>query len=175
MKLNCLVACEQSQEVTEQLIKLGHNAMSCDIQYDGEKGLPHYKGDVRDLLQERYDLVVFHPVCKYIANSGVRWLYDADGRQNTRRWMNLISAMEFFKPTNIVGPPPKDKAERNRWQDCWMASPGPDRERLRSKTYTGIAEAIAKQYTEHIIHIRTTSLKLVDQIQNIHQYRLNIA
>jgi hypothetical protein len=38
--LKCLVACEQSQEVTEQLIMLGHKAMSCDIKYNGAKGLP---------------------------------------------------------------------------------------------------------------------------------------
>lgn len=220
IQLNCLVACEQSQEVTEQLIMLGHKAMSCDIEYDGAKGYPHYKGDVRDLLQERYDLVIFHPVCKYIANSGVRWLYNPDGRQNTRRWMSLIDAMYFFnlrhqfnsdyvgtenpiphkyavngiadkegigkynqcfqpwhfghekmkatclwlknlpalKHTNIVGPPPKDKAERNKWQDVWMASPSPDRERLRSVTYAGVAKAMATQWTEHIIHIKSGKL-----------------
>jgi len=229
IKLNCLVACEESQEVTEQIMMLGHKCMSCDIEHKGAKGLPHYKGDVRDLLHERYDLVVFHPVCKFIANSGVRWLYNPDGRQNTRRWMSLIDAMIFFnlrhefnsdyvvtenpiphkyavngiadkigigkynqcfqpwhfghqkmkatclwlknlpklKPTNIVGPPPKDKAERVKWQDVWMASPGPDRERLRSITYTGIAEAIAKQYTEFIIHSRSASLNLTTPIQNI--------
>ena len=228
-QLNCLVACEQSQEVTEQIIMLGHKAMSCDIEYDGAKGLPHYKGDVRDLLQERYDLVIFHPVCRYIANSGVRWLYNEDGRQDTCRWLSLIDAIMFFnlrhefnsdyvgtenpiphkyavngiadkigigkydqcfqpwhfghekmkatclwlkglpklEHTNIVGPPPKDKKERQKWQDVWMASPGPDRERLRSVTYTGIAEAMAKQWTEHILHIRTTSAKLVIPIQNI--------
>lgn len=216
-KLNCLVACEQSQEVTEQIIMLGHNAMSCDINYDGAKLLPHYRGDVRDLLKERYDLVIFHPVCKYLTNSGVRWLYNPDGRQNTRRWMSLIDGMNFFnlrhefnsdfvatenpiphkyavngiadkagigkynqcfqpwhfghekmkatclwlkglpplKPTNIVGPPPKDKKERIKWQDIWMASPGPDRERLRSVTYTGVAEAMAKQWTEYILNTPT--------------------
>jgi hypothetical protein len=79
-------------------------------------------------------------------------------------WLKGLPKLEY---TNIVGPPSKDKKERQKWQDVWMASPGPDRERLRSVTYTGIAEAIAKQYTQHILHSRTTSAKLVDEIQNI--------
>ncbi len=198
---------------------LGHKAMSCDIEYDGAKGLPHYKGDVRDLLKERYDLVIFHPVCKYQTNSGVRWLHTEAGRweklkqgiyffnlrhrfnsdcvgtenpiphkyavngfshngvqsfgigeydqlfqpwhfghekmKATCLWLKNLPKLEY---TNIVGPPPKDKKERQKWQDVWMASPGPDRERLRSVTYTGVAEAMAKQWTEHILHIRLGKL-----------------
>lgn len=216
--MKVLVACEQSQVITEAFIKRGHDAMSCDIAYPGARGLPHYKGDVRDLLQEFFDLVIFHPVCKYITNSGVRWLHTEKGR-----WEELKKACEFFnlrkqfnakrvatenpiphkyavngiflehtfkdgtpfyqelynyaigkydqvfqpwhfghqkmkatclwlknlpplKPTNIVGPPPKDKTERYKWQDVWMASPGPERDRLRSVTYEGIAEAMAEQW-----------------------------
>lgn len=48
-------------------------------------------------------------------------------------------------PTNIVGPPPKERTERLKWQDVWMASPGPDRQRKRSETYPGVADALAIQ------------------------------
>jgi hypothetical protein len=192
-----LVACEESQEVTEAFINLGYEAMSCDLNHEGDKGLPHYKGDVRDLLNEYFDGVVFHPVCKYLTNSGVRWLHTEPGR-----WGKLREGCEFFnlrhkfnspcvgtenpiphkyavkeigkydqifqpwhfghekmkatclwlkglpplKYTNVVGPPPKDKKERNKWQDVWLASPGPQRERDRSKTYSGIAKAMAEQW-----------------------------
>lgn len=215
-----LVACEESQIVTKAFIDAGHDAMSCDIAYDGALGMPHYKGDVRDLLTEYYDLVIFHPVCRYIANSGVQWL-----RRELDRWHNLKDACSFFnlrhkfnstrvatenpiphgyavegrvkykkdidgvwihtysniahehigkpdqiiqpwqfghekmkatcfwlkglpplQPTKIVGPPPKNKKERYKWQDVWTASPGPERERLRSRTYQGIANAMADQW-----------------------------
>lgn len=89
--MKVLVACEQSQVITGAFIKRGHDAMSCDIEYEGAKGLPHYKGDVRDLLTEFFDLVIFHPVCKFIANSGVRWLHTESGR-----WDSLKQACEFF-------------------------------------------------------------------------------
>lgn len=90
-KLNILVACEESQVITEAFTNIGHTAVSCDKYYDGAKGLPHYRGDVRDLLNMRFDLVIFHPVCKYITNSGVRWLYTEDGR-----WEKLSDACDFF-------------------------------------------------------------------------------
>lgn len=89
--MRVLVACEESQVVTEQFILLGYDAMSCDKNYDGAKGLPHYRGDVRDLLKEYFDLVIFHPVCKYITNSGVRWL-DTD----ITRWKNMYEGCQFF-------------------------------------------------------------------------------
>jgi hypothetical protein len=89
--MKVLVACECSQIITEQFILLGHDAMSCDLNYPGEKGLPHYQGDVRDLLKEYFDLVIFHPVCKFLTYSGVRWLHTEPGR-----WDKLDEACKFF-------------------------------------------------------------------------------
>lgn len=48
-------------------------------------------------------------------------------------------------PTDIVGPPPTDKIEKYGWQDIWTASPSPDRKKIRSKTYQGIANAMVEQ------------------------------
>ena len=58
-------------------------------------------------------------------------------------WLKSLPPLQH---TNVVGPPPKEKKERYKWQDVWTASPGPDRERLRSKTYQGIADAMADQW-----------------------------
>lgn len=52
-----------------------------------------------------------------------------------------------LRPTDIVGPPPKDINERNKWQDIWLCPPGKDRAKIRSKTYIGIAKALAYQAT----------------------------
>lgn len=71
-ELNVLVACEQSQVITEQFILLGHRAMSCDKYHKGAKGLPHYKGDVLDILNDGFDLMIGHPDCTRLTNA-VYW------------------------------------------------------------------------------------------------------
>lgn len=197
------VFCEESQVVCKAFRARGHEAYSVDI-VDCSGGHPewHIKTDVREMIGEYFDLIIFHPVCKFITNSGVRWLRGSNDAMNKERWINLKKALEFFnlrhkfnsprvgtenpishgyatqgyiikngqrlyapiddlpvigkqdqvfqpwhfghekmkatclwlkglpplKPTNIVGPPPKDRKERNKWQDVWMASPGPERE-----------------------------------------------
>lgn len=79
--MNVLVGFEQSQEVTAAFIAEGHNAMSCDLNYQGEKGLPHYQGDVFDLLNRRWDLIILHPPCTFTALCGNRWYWDSPLRQ----------------------------------------------------------------------------------------------
>lgn len=76
--LNVLVGCEESQEVTAAFIALGHNAMSCDIEHDGAKGLPHFKGDVREaIIIKPWDIIILHPPCTYTCVSGNRWYWDS--------------------------------------------------------------------------------------------------
>lgn len=86
-----LVACEFSGTVRDAFLEAGHDAMSCDLLPTESPG-PHYKGDVRDVLDEGWDLMVAHPPCTYLANSGVRWLYE---REN--RWQDLIDGAVFFR------------------------------------------------------------------------------
>jgi hypothetical protein len=196
--MKVLIACEESQTICKAFREKGHEAYSNDIQ-DCSGGKPewHLKCDVRELISVHFDLVIFHPVCKYIANSGVQHLHIEAGR-----WEKLNEGCKFFnlrhefnsskvatenpiphkyavamigkynqifqpwhfghkkmkatclwlkglpplKCTNIVGPPPKDKKERYLWQDVWTASPGPEREKIRSKTYEGVAKAMADQW-----------------------------
>ena len=91
-KLRILVACEESQVVTIAFRKRGHEAYSCDI-LDCSGGHPewHIKADIRTLLNEYFDLVIFHPECTFLSNSGVQWLGKEKGR-----WQKMLDACEFF-------------------------------------------------------------------------------
>lgn len=71
-QLRVLVACEYSGAVRDAFIGAGHNAMSCDL-LDTDAPGPHYKGDVRDLLSDGWDLMVAHPPCTYLSVSGMHW------------------------------------------------------------------------------------------------------
>jgi hypothetical protein len=49
------------------------------------------------MLDEHWDLMVAHPPCRYLANSGSRWLWDANGSENIPRWDALEQAVLFFR------------------------------------------------------------------------------
>lgn len=82
MSKRVLVACEFSGVVRDAFIRRGHDAMSCDL-LDTETSGPHYRGDVRDVLGDGWDLMIAHPPCTDLASSGARWFAEkrADGRQ----------------------------------------------------------------------------------------------
>jgi len=198
--LKVLVGCEESQAVAIEFDKLGHYVNSCDLQ-ECSGGRPdlHIKDSIFHVLHKPpysfgLDLFIAHPPCTYLANSGVRWLYNKDGTKNKERWKNMEDAALFFrallhtncdkicienpimhkhalkiigikqsqiiqpwqfghgetkatclwlkglphlKPTNIV---------EGREQKIWKMPPSKDRQKLRSKTYPGIAEAMAMQW-----------------------------
>ena len=193
--MKVLVACEFSGVVREAFAKLGHDAWSCDI-LPTEKPGQHYQGDVRDLLVnpdnrdiDTWDLIIAHPPCKYLANSGVRWLHTEPGRvmrmemaadffnlflyhpckriavenpvlhkyaierigrkqdQTIQPWQFghgeskrtclWLKGLPLLQPTNIV---------EGREQRIWKMPPSPDRGKNRSRTYPGIAAAMAEQW-----------------------------
>lgn len=70
MKL--LVACEESGTICEQLLLLGHDAWSCDLQ-PSRKKVPHIQRDVREILGDGWDGMIAHPVCTFLAVSRNRW------------------------------------------------------------------------------------------------------
>ena len=79
--MKILIACEESQTITKEYRKLGLRAYSCDI-LDCSGGHPewHIKGDaIKEAYSGKYDLMVAHPPCTYLAVSGNRWLYNKDG------------------------------------------------------------------------------------------------
>ena len=70
--LKVLVACEYSGKVRNAFSACGHMAMSCDLLPSESQGL-HYQGDVRDILDQGWDLMVAHPPCTYLSGSGMHW------------------------------------------------------------------------------------------------------
>lgn len=70
--MKVLVACEYSGTVRDAFIAAGHDAMSCDLLPTDVPG-PHYQGDVRDIINDGWDLMVAHPPCTYLSVSGMHW------------------------------------------------------------------------------------------------------
>lgn len=193
--MKVLVACEESGEVREAFRERGHDAWSCDFRdsaIDGHTygGISHHiKGDVLPLLREQWDLIIAHPPCTYLCNSGVRWLYEKPGR-----WEAMRKAAQFFRTILFSGcekvvaenPIPHRYAVMaigrkydqitHPWEHghgetkatcLWLKGvsrlkptdivegrearihrmpPGPERSKMRSRTYPGIAKAMAEQW-----------------------------
>jgi hypothetical protein len=185
-----LVACEYSGRVRDALRAVGIDAVSCDLLPSEAPG-PHYQADVLPLLRQRWDMVIAHPPCQYLSNSGVRWLHERPGRM-----AEMQRAAQFFleclnanaplvavenpvmhghareivgeRPAFTVQPwqfgdpakkrtcfwtrglpplvPTSDLTAADARADCHLASPGPDRWKERSRTYPGVARAIASQW-----------------------------
>lgn len=70
--MKILIACEYSGRVRDAFIRAGHDAMSCDLLGTDAPG-PHYQGDVRDVLDYPWDLMIAHPPCTNLAVSGAAW------------------------------------------------------------------------------------------------------
>ena len=112
-KMRVLVACEESQAVTKELRRLGHEAYSCDI-IECSGGHPewHIKQDVLPLLNGRcffvtqdgaphsipwkWDMIIAHPPCTRLCNSGQRWLYWGDEEYRARKKREQEEAIVFF-------------------------------------------------------------------------------
>ena len=89
--LKVLVACEFSGTVRDAFIAKGHEAMSCDLLPTDKPG-PHYQGDVFDIIDNEWDLMIAHPPCTYLCNSGVCWLH-----KDESRWDKMRDGANFFK------------------------------------------------------------------------------
>ena len=88
-KLRVLIACEYSGRVRDAFISCGHDAISCDLLPSEQPG-PHIQGDVLDALQQPWDIVIAHPPCTRLCNSGVRWLAERD------LWADMRAGAAFF-------------------------------------------------------------------------------
>ena len=91
--MKILVACEESQVVCKSFREKGHEAFSCDI-LPCSGGHPewHIQGDVSEQLDKDWDMMIAHPPCTYLCNSGVRWLTEREGR-----WQQMRDGALFFK------------------------------------------------------------------------------
>ena len=181
--MRILVACEYSGVVRDAFLARGHDAVSCDLLPTDAPG-PHYQGDVRDMLNDGWDLMVAHPPCTHLAVSGARWfkekrqeqaealdfvrlLLDAPiARIALENPVSIISS-RIRKPDQIIQPwqyghgetkatclwlkglpllQPTDIVE-GREGRVWKMPPSPTRWKDRSRTYTGIAAAMADQWS----------------------------
>ena len=78
--MRILIACEYSGSVRDAFIRGGHDAMSCDLLPTDAPG-PHYQGDVMNVLNDDWDMMVAHPPCTHLAVSGARWFKDKQAEQ----------------------------------------------------------------------------------------------
>ena len=203
--MRVLVACEFSGTVRNAFRKRGHDAWSCDILPADDGSEHHYQDDIRNVLgrgkpwnEPSWDLMIAHPPCTYLTNSGVTWLH-----RDPTRWAKLDEAAEFFKmlldapipriaienpimhkyakeriggmkQSQVIQPwmfgHPESKAtclwlknlptlketknvkeemlklpDSERQRLHWLP-PSADRWKLRSTTYSGIADAMATQW-----------------------------
>ena len=90
--MKVLIACEFSGIVRDAFIGEGHDAISCDL-LPTERPGPHIQGDVTALLEQRWDLVIAHPPCRYLAQSGI-----AEVKRNPyRRLRGMVGAIRLFR------------------------------------------------------------------------------
>lgn len=195
--MRILIACEYSGVVRDAFIRKGHEAMSCDLLPTDVPG-PHYQGDVFDVINDGWDMMIAHPPCTYLCSSGLHWNKRVPGREE-----KTVEAVEFVrkllecgiekialenpigciskrirKPDQIIHPhqfgddaskatclwlvglpkliPTKNVEPRivdgkPRWANQTDSGqnrlgPSEDRWKERSKTYQGIADAMAEQW-----------------------------
>lgn len=197
--MRVLVACERSGVVRSAFRALGHQAWSNDLVPADDGSIHHIQGDaVQAAYSGSWDLIIAHPECTYLANSGAKHLYAGMNKANgpdPERWAKMGAAAQFFlallnaparmiavenpimlgHPKRLFGIPdpsqtiqpwqfghgetkatclwlkglpllrPTDVVE-GREGRVWRMPPGPERKKERSRTYEGIALAMAEQW-----------------------------
>ena len=124
--MRVLVACEFSGIVRDAFTARGHSAMSCDILPTEGNPINHWQGDVLEVIDWGWDLMIAHPPCTYLANSGVRWLYK-DGEPDEDRWLRMADGAEFFR--SLLNAPIPRVAVENPIMHKWaraIVGRGPD-------------------------------------------------
>lgn len=201
---SAIVACECSGAVRRALSARGVDAWSCDLKPAEDGDLHHIQGDaIAAAYSGNWHLMIAHPECTYLANSGAKHLYAgmrAENGPNADRWARMGAAAAFFlalwnapiphiaienpimlgHPRRLFGIPdpsqtiqpwqfghgetkatclwlrnlprlvPTNEVE-GRDQRVFRMAPGPNRKADRSRTYAGIAEAMAEQWTTDLI------------------------
>lgn len=107
--MRVLVACEFSGIVRDAFIAAGHDAVSCDL-LPSERPGPHEQQDaIQAAARERWDLMIAHPPCTYLAVSGARWFKDrpqeqADALEFVRRLLTMpnIPRIAIENPVSVI-------------------------------------------------------------------------
>ncbi len=194
--MRVLVACEFSGVVREAFRNRGHDAWSCDLLPADDDQTYHIQADVRDILDQGWDLMIAFPPCTHLSVSGARWFKDKQVEQaealnfiqtlldapiprialenpvgiistRIRKPDQIIQPYDFGHDASkrtclwLVGLPPLSGTARvlpkngPTGKPIWgnqtpsgqnKLGPSPDRWKLRSRTYEGIAAAMADQW-----------------------------
>lgn len=195
--MKVLIACEFSGTVRDAFAKLGHDAWSCDLEPTDKLG-NHYQGNVMDIINDGWDLMIAHPPCTHLAVSGARHFEQKrkDGRQQqgidffmqminapipmiavenpvgimssiyrkpnqiiepyeyghncTKKTCLWLKGLPLLNPTNIVYKGDvwvaKSGKRMSQWYYDSSCLPPKQREKMRNKTFQGIADAMADQW-----------------------------
>ncbi len=192
--MKVLIACEFSGAVRDAFIRRGHDAISCDL-LPAESPGPHYQGDVFDIINNGFNMMIAHPPCTYLCSSGLHWNKRRPGRAlETEKAIEFVKALlvapidriaienpigclstrirkpdqiiqpwmfghaeskstclwlknlPLLYPTNLLTLPPSGRWNNQTASGQNKLTPSPDRWKERSKTYFGIAEAMAEQW-----------------------------
>jgi len=182
--MRVLVGCEFSGAVRDAFTAVGHWAVSCDLLPTETVGA-HHQGDLLGILDQGWDLAVFHPPCTHLAVSGARWFKykqaeQAEALEFVRRLLDApierialenpvsIISSRIRKPTQYIQPYEYGHGETKK-TGLWLKNlpklvptnivdgrenrvhrmpPSPDRWKERSRTFPGIAKAMAEQWGE---------------------------
>ncbi len=184
--MKVLIACEYSGRVRDAFLLAGHEAMSCDLLPTDAPG-PHYQGDLFDVIDYPWDLMIAHPPCTNLAVSGARHfeVKRMDGRLQASAafFMRIVRRSEHIprvaienpvcimsslwrRPDQIIQPWMFGHGE-TKATCLWLKGlepltatdvvegrearihrmpPSADRWKLRSETYSGVAQAMADQW-----------------------------
>lgn len=104
--MKVLVACEYSGRVRRAFESVGHDVLSCDFEAAEDGASNHYQGSVFDVINDGWDMMIAHPPCTYLTNSGVSWLH-----KDPERWAKLDDGAAFFKA--LLDAPIQKKAIEN--------------------------------------------------------------
>lgn len=104
--MKILIGCEFSQVITKAFRDLGHDAYSCDVVDSEINSNWHIKDDVRNILNNNWDLAIFHPPCTYLTVTGNRWFRDEYKERFPNRLQQREDAKSFFMEL-INAPIPK--------------------------------------------------------------------
>lgn len=180
--MKVLIACEFSGIVRDAFMKAGHDAWSCDLLPTEATG-QHIQGDVLNIINDGWDLMIAHPPCTHLSVSGARWFKDKINEQIAAASFFIqlancsikkicienpigIMSTRYHKPDQIIQPwqfghgetkatclwlkglpklTPTNIVE-GREGKVWKMPPSETRWKERSRTFYGIAKAMAEQW-----------------------------
>ena len=200
--MKVLIACEFSGIIREAFQKMGHESYSCDLLETEIPSFHHIKGDVRNILNQNWDLMIAHPPCTYLCVTGNKWFKPEYQKRFPNREQQRINAINFFmalakapikkicienpvgiistrwrKPNQIIQPyqfghkepkktclwlknlpllkhtkiikPEYFRSKSGKNLAAWYYLPKQSKARtlMRERTFQGIAEAMANQWT----------------------------